>query len=236
MPRFRAFKQFNGPSPVSVVASRSTLKPSVAERFFGGDTLHAKIVRSLAEARCLPIKEVVESFEVFERVRKPMRTAVIADLCCGHGLVGLLMAAFERRVEEVHLFDSTIPDNSAQCLAAVARAAPWIDSRIHFHTTSLRRLDEAIPFTSVLATHACGSLTDQSLEIAAERGCPVAATPCCYAKRISQAPPVLVRELGLERAIDTDRTYRLHAAGYHVRWSYIPEPISPMNRVLIASR
>ena len=37
-------------------------------------------------------------------------------------------------------------------------------------------------------------------------------------------------------ATDTDRTYRLHAAGYTVRWRYIPEAITPMNRVLIATR
>ena len=52
----------------------------------------------------------------------------------------------------------------------------------------------------------------------------------------SSAPPVLMRELGPEMASDTERTCRLHREGYQVKWKYIPEAITPMNRVIVATR
>ncbi len=60
--------------------------------------------------------------------------------------------------------------------------------------------------------------------------------PCCYANGICQASLVLRRELGLKAAIDTHRTYRLNEHGYHVKWMHIPEHVTPMNRVIIATR
>ncbi len=233
MARFRAFRQFNQSLPAQVVASTYGLNTAVADQYFGGDSLHSVIVRSLAATRCIPIKEVVESFEVFEVVRKDLRAAEIVDLCCGHGLVGLLMAAFERRVERVHLCDRKIPDSAAAVLAAVASVAPWVADKVQHHAMPMYRVGEQVTFASALATHACGRLTDQSVELAMERGCPIAVTPCCYTKRTGVAPPVLQRELGLEIATDTERTLRLHQAGYTVKWKYIPESITPMNRVII---
>ena len=184
----------------------------------------------------MPIKEVVESFEVFEAVRRDVRSPVVADLCCGHGLPGMLLAAFERRVQTVHLCDVKFSEGSRKCLAAVERAAPWIRGRVLHHAARLQQASVDIPFTSALATHACGRLTDQCLELAIERCCPIAVTPCCYNRRTTTAAPVLVRELGVDLASDTARTCRLHEAGYKVKWQHIPEIITPMNRVIIATR
>ena len=233
MPSFKAFRQFNEGLPTGIVASTYGLNPAVADRYFPGDSLHATIVRALAAARCIPIKEVVESFEVFEVVRRDIRSPIVADLCCGHGLVGILMAAFERRVQTVHLCDGRTLDHSAKALATVERVAPWISGKVHRHVIELKRVVEKIPFTSALATHACGSLTDACIAQAIERRCPIAVTPCCYNKQTSSAPPVLQRELGLEVASDTERTHELHRAGFKVKWKYIPEQITPMNRVII---
>ena len=49
-------------------------------------------------------------------------------------------------------------------------------------------------------------------------------------------PAARQAELGTRLAFDIDRTYRLEAAGYRVRWDAIPEEITPMNRVLIGTR
>jgi hypothetical protein len=233
--RFRAFRQFNLDPQPSVVSSPSTLIPPVAEQFFPGDSLHSAIVRSLALARCISIKEVVESFEVFQVVRKETRSSCVADLCCGHGLVGMLMAVFEPRVEAVHLCDPRMPESSARCLEAIVEVAPWMAGRVHYHSVRLENVRDEIGFASALATHACGALTDRCLDVAMGQGCPIAVTPCCYAKRTSAGPPVLVRELGLETAVDTYRTHRLHEGGYHVKWRYLPETVTPMNRVIIAT-
>lgn len=236
IPSFRAFSQFNQGDPTPIVASHYGLNRAVADRHFAGDSLQAAIVRSLADARCITTKEVVESFEVFQVVRKDVRSPVVADVCCGHGLAGMLLAAYERQVEAVYLCDPKFPEGSRTCLGAVAQVAPWIAGRVHHHAARLRQMGDEIPFTSALATHACGRLTDECLGLAIERGCAVAVTPCCYNKRTSSAPPVLVRELGIELACDTQRTCRLHREGYKVKWKYIPEAISPMNRVIIATR
>jgi hypothetical protein len=236
MTNFRAFKKFNQGLPSEIIASTYGLNLAVADRHFPGGGLHAAIVRSLARSRCIPIKEVVESFEVFEVVRRDLRSTTLVDLCCGHGLVGMLMAAFERSVEAVHLCDRKIPDSSVSALEAVATVAPWITDKVHHHVTKLNYVGEQISFTSALATHACGHLTDQSIDLAIEQGCAIAVTPCCYTKRTSKAPTVLQRELGLEIASDTERTVRLHQAGYTVKWKSIPEVITPMIRVIIATR
>ncbi len=233
MPSFRAFRQFNEGLPTGVVASTYGLNRAVADRYFPGDSLHSTIVRALAAARCIPIKEVVESFEVFEAVRRDIRSPIVADLCCGHGLVGILMAAFERRVETVHLCDGRALEDSERTLAAVEQVAPWTSGKVHHHVIKLKQIDGKIPFASALATHACGLLTDGCIELAINKCCPIAVTPCCYAKQTSPAPPVLQRELGLEVASDAERTLRLHQAGYTVKWKYIPAQITPMNRIII---
>ena len=158
MTSFRAFKQFNQGLPSEIIASTYGLNLAVADRHFPGDGLHAAIVRSLARSRCIPIKEVVESFEVFEVVRRDIRSRLLVDLCCGHGLVGMLMAAFERSVEAVHLCDRKIPASSVSALVAMATVAPWVTDKVHHHATKLDYVGEQISFTSVLATHACGSI------------------------------------------------------------------------------
>lgn len=231
---FHVFKQFNVEPPPSLVSSRSNLTVDIAATYFAGSTMRSAIVRALAEARCIRIKEVIESFEVFHVVRKFVRQPVLADLCCGHGLIGMLMAVFERRIDRVHLCDAQIPESSQRCLDAIRTVAPWIEDRVVHHEGRLERLD--VDIDAVLATHACGDLTDRCLTVATERSVPVAVTPCCYAERTCRAPEVLQRELGLIAATDTDRTYRLQAAGYTVRWRYVPAAITPMNRVLIATR
>ena len=62
--------------------------------------------------------------EFFERVRTRMRAKSIADLCCGHGLTGLLFAAFERDVEHVTLIDYRKPKSYEVLLEAISEVAP----------------------------------------------------------------------------------------------------------------
>ncbi len=81
-----------------------------------------------------------------------------------------------------------------------------------------------------------GRLTDRCLDCAVEVAGAVALMPCCYPDRGCQAPTALQLSLGSRLAFDIDRTYRLEAAGYRVRWDAIPEEITPMNRVLKGTR
>lgn len=188
-------------------------------------------MRALAERRAVPIKEALESFEFFARVRRPLRAARVADLMCGHGLTGLLFAAYDQGVEEVVLLDRKRPPSFDAVLEAVAEVAPWVPLRVRFVQQKVQRA-ELPEGASILGLHACGSRTDACLEAAMRGGGAVAVMPCCY---VDDAPgPVAVaRALGPALAWDVDRTYRLEAAGYRVRWTAIPAAITPMNRVLL---
>ena len=65
-------------------------------------------------------------------------------------------------------------------------------------------------------------------------GSALAIAPCCYSGTTPPGLEAVERELGAAATADVDRTYRLRAAGYRVDWAYLPEAVTPMNRILIA--
>ena len=233
---FKSCKQFNNMVDPAIAGSRKSIGRSVAQRYFSGDALQDKLARALARELALPIKELVESCEFFACVRQRVRARVVADLCCGHGLVGILFALFERQVEEVVLIDREQPDNFAKVLDSAVRVGPWVGDKVVYREAPLKNVPGLLePGTSIVATHACGALTDHCLDCAVQVGGAVAVMPCCYPRRICPAPQALQRQFGMEQAFDIHRTYRLEEAGYYVRWTSVPEVITPMHRVLIGT-
>lgn len=234
---FRFFRQLNALSDRSWVASRSNLGSALAERAFVSDSLQDRLVRALAAERVLPIKEILECGELFERVRGEVRAEQVADLCCGHGLLGILFALFERCVQRVLLTDERQPPSHARLLACALHVGPWIAGKVSFREARVQGVREALaPGTAIVSAHACGTLTDECLDTAIALGGPVAVLPCCYPQRACPAPLAVQLALGHALAHDVDRTYRLERAGYHVRWTTIPAEITPMNRVLIGRK
>jgi len=193
-----------------------------------------RVCAALARDGLLPLKEVCESFEFFERVRRAIRAPVIADLAAGHGLTGLLFAVFEREVERVILVDTHPPPSHIRVLEALSDVAPWIGPKVQWVTG---RIEDAHTYlekgSSIVAVHACGGRTDRCLDVAQSTGGHLAVMPCCHPKT-GEGPTALFDALGEGLATDIHRTYRLEAAGYQVRWSRIPKVITPMNRILIA--
>jgi len=203
--------------------------------YFQGEGRVDRLVRELAHERALPIKEVVEAFEFFGVTRRYLREPVIADLCSGHGLAGILFAVFERRTERVLLCDRRRPQNFEDVWRAVIRAAPWIADKVQYVEGAIEKTSASLePGTAVLGLHACGRLTDTCLETAVRLGGSVAVMPCCRSHRLTTAPPGIREALGGDLAYDIDRTYAMEARSYRVRWREIPEEITPMNRILIA--
>ena len=85
--------------------------------------------------------------------------------------------------------------------------------------------------------HGCRQLTDKIITAAAAAEArSVALMPCCYPSNAANAPAALQNALGVPLAADVQRTYDLEAAGYTVRWRAVPPSITPMNRILLASR
>lgn len=189
---------------------------------------------ALAARRAVPVKELLESAEFYMRVRRRVRAQTMADLCAGHGLVGVLFAIFERSVESVILIDRRKPASFSKVLDAAIEVAPWVADKVRYVEAPLENSVEHLPDgVGMVAVHACGVRTDRCLALAVARRGPIAVMPCCYAQTAKPAPRALQVALGAELATDVDRTYRLERAGYTVDWSAIPEAITSMGRVLI---
>lgn len=235
--RLRFFPQLNQLSEPRWLRSNVKLCNKTASIHFGSDSLQDTLIRAIADQRILSIKEVMESFEFFARTRKTTKAACVADLCCGHGLLGLLFAVFERKVARVILLDKLEPESRAKLIAVVAGVAPWITEKIQSHEAKLDAAQDLLPpQCSIVSAHACGVLSDQCIDIAIKTEGRLAILPCYYPKSSCNAPPAVQAAFGLKAAYDIDRTYRLTEAGYLVRWMEIPEVITPMNRILIARK
>jgi hypothetical protein len=176
----------------------------------------------------MSIKEVFESLEFYAHVMHHVTGSDLADLFCGHGLVGALFAS---RGREVTMVDKRTPTARSLVLDAVESVSPDIRARIR----SERKLAALAPATSVVAVHGCGPRTDQAIQAAIDCQGDLAVMPCCYPKD-APGPVAIARALGHEMAWDIHRTYRLEEAGYKVRWSAIPAAITPVNRILMARR
>jgi hypothetical protein len=231
---FKAFRALNDP----LLAVHASHKGRIDERALvvaRGTSLQDKLVQALVARRALPAKEVWESFEVVARARRALRGPVLVDLCCGHGLAGLLCAVFERELEELWLVDERRPDNHAAVIEALGAVAPWVPAKVRWLEQPLKTALPRLPRgASILSVHACGVRTDRAIDAALAGGGALVAVPCCYEGTAHSLPQGLVAALGVVLSVDVDRTYRLERAGWSVRWSALPAAITPMNRVLIA--
>ncbi|MFT7484920.1 MAG: hypothetical protein ACI9F9_000766 [Candidatus Paceibacteria bacterium] len=233
MTRFRLLTHINSPEGARCLGHKGYID-SRSARYFEGDSLAHRFARALASRRAVPMKEVLESFEFFAAVRREVRGPVVADLCAGHGLVGVLFALYEREVERVLLVDHRPPESRAKVLEAAAEVGPWTTGKIEWLDRKIDGLEHTLPSgCTIVSVHACGHRTDTCIELAQHQGGPIAVMPCCRSKARSTSSAPVARELGHDLAIDIDRTYRLEASGLHVRWSSVPECITPMNRILI---
>jgi len=205
----------------------------LARPFFSGDALNDKLARALIDARVLPFKELLESFEVFEHIRRHVRGTAIVDLCCGHGLVGMLYGIHHRDVHRVQLVDRRKPASVPRLLDCLDAVAPWLRPKVDFDEARIEAVD--LPQdAALLGIHACGRATDAVIARALSGRHAVALLPCCHPKKGLPGPPTLGQALGVSLATDIHRTYRLDAAGFHTRWSELPAAITPMNRVITA--
>lgn len=233
MSRFRVFKAYNRTEP-NRLAWRRRLGPSALQQLEQKGRTGA-VLRALAQEPCLKIKEVLESFEVHACIKRRLPYPRIIDLCCGHGLTGMLFAIFNPNVTEVLLLDVQESDNSRVARRLLEEAFPEIKGRIRRLVLSLEDFTvELSRETALIAVHACGSQTDRCLDLAIQHQRPIAAVPCCYTGTGKDAPYALRKALGGPMATDIGRTYRLEEQGFVVEWDTIPDLITPKNRVILA--
>ncbi len=212
-------------------ASRALLTRHDLERF-PGDSLFARIARTLCAAECLPRKELFESWELARRTRRRFRGGRIVDLACGHGLVAHLMLLLDDTSERAIASDARLPASASQVAEALVRAWPRLAQRVELQTTRVE--DVALgPGDVAVAAHACGALTDAILTRALDARARLAVLPCCHDKALGDSGG-LEGWLDPALAIDATRAARLRASGYRVYTQTIPREISPKNRLLMA--
>lgn len=233
MSRFRVFKTFNN-QELRFSSWRRRLDPRAVPKLEQRGRI-LKVLDALAQDQTMKLKEVLESFEVYSCVYRRLKQPRIIDLCCGHGLTGLLFAIFSRHVEEVTLMDHEESQSAPDVSRALHQAFPELEGRVRRVTTTLKDFQPKLSAdTGLIAVHACGSRTDRCLDLAVASRSPIVVVPCCYTGTGRSEPAALRQELGVAMATDIGRTYRLESEGYTVEWDTIPEAITVMNRVIIA--
>ena len=218
----------------------TTFSPSSKDRLtnhdlarFAGDTLFARIARTVCHAGCLPRKELYEAWEVGRRVRRLFRGGRLVDLGAGHGLLAQILMILDDTSAAAIAIDTRLPDSAAKLHSALVDSWPRLQGRITFEEQSLDAIDLHCDDV-VVSSHACGALTDVVLARAVAARARVAVLPCCHDLIANDAGPVSGWIDG-PLAIDVMRAVRLEQQGYKVWTQTIPANVTPKNRLLLAA-
>lgn len=198
---------------------------------FPGDTLFDKVGRAVCQAGCLPRKELFEAWEVARRVRRRFRGGRIVDLACGHGLAAALLLLLDDSSPQAIAVDLTIPSSASRLHAVLIETWSRLKNRIEYIEAPLEEI--VLKSTDlVVSVHACGGLTDLTLERATTAGARLAVLPCCH--NLDEADQgSLGGWLDGSLAVDVNRANGLRNKGYRIFTQQIPSDITPKNRLLM---
>ncbi|KAG1676328.1 hypothetical protein FOA52_001123 [Chlamydomonas sp. UWO 241] len=129
----------------SAPSSAPTTSASASSSASGGPRARAfhRFCAALARRTAVDVKELLEAAEFYERTRGRMRTGVVVDVACGHGLVGAMFAVLEPRVQHVLLLDRSRPPSFDAVLAAAAEVSVEGAAKLTFVEADLRGVAEA---------------------------------------------------------------------------------------------
>jgi hypothetical protein len=198
---------------------------------FPGETLFDRVARAVCRAECLPRRELYEAWEVARRARRRFRGGRVVDVAAGHALLAHLMLLLDDSSPTAVAIDRTWPPSQRTLHDALTDAWPRLRNRVtvvtgDLHDTQLEHGDV------VVASHACGALTDTILERATGVRARVAVLPCCH-DLSSPAVRALGGWMDGALAIDAARALRLEAAGYRVWTQTIAPGITAKSRLLV---
>ncbi len=211
-------------------SSRALLTPRDLSHF-AAETLFCEVARALCHARCLPRKELFESWEVAQRTRQRFRGGKVFDLACGHGLIAQLMLLLDDSSVSAQAIDRRLPASARKVAAALGAVWPQLNSRVEFIQGPISRV-QLEPGDIAVSAHACGALTDEVLTLAAAAQARVAVLPCCHDGDSNDSAGL---EGWLEQglAIDAVRAVELRNRGYQVHTEVISAATTPKNRLLL---
>lgn len=213
-------------------SSRVRLKPTSAHHFTG-DTLFDRIARVVCSTSALPRKELYESWEMARRTRRRFRGGRVVDLACGHGLVAYIMLLLDDTSPSALCIDKRIPKSAERLQKALFDAWPRLSGRVHYEERDIASV-ELSESDVIVASHACGALTDVVLDRAVRSNARVAVLPCCHDEETCDLGS-LDGWVDISLAIDATRARRLAERGYDVHTQLIPAEITPKNRLLLGS-
>ena len=198
---------------------------------FVGDTLFDRVGRAVCHAGCLPRKELYEAWEVARRARRLFRGGRIVDLAGGHGLLAQVLLVLDDSSPSAVVVDRVVPSSATTLHQALLAEWPRLTGRITWQQGELA--DLLIETTDlVVASHACGALTDAVIARAVDARARVVVLPCCHDVESCDVGP-LGGWLDPSTAIDVMRATRLELRGYRVRTQEIPVAITPKNRLIL---
>jgi hypothetical protein len=200
---------------------------------FPDSTLFHKLARVMCEAECLPRRELFEAWAVARRARRKLRGGRVVDLACGHGLVAWVMLLLDDSSPEAHASDKRLPPSAAGVAEAMTQAWPRLAGRVTLAQQSIA--DVSINAGDVVvATHACGALTDLVIDKVLAAQARLSVLTCCHDEETCDAGG-LRGWLDIETAVDATRVAKLRAHGYAVHTQLIPREITAQNRLLLAA-
>ena len=212
-------------------SSHNVLNRYTAERL-KGETLFARLGRSVCEAECLPRKEFFEAWETARRIRRVMRGGPVMELAAGHGLVSAILIILDDSTPFATCIDIEKPKSHERLMSVLTDRWPRLKGRIEYRE---HPLDEASVTAEhlVVSVHACGSLTDQVIDVAKNGRSRLAVLPCCHDLKQCDTGG-LTGWMDGPLAVDATRAANLRACRYRVMTATIPHEITPKNRLLLA--
>lgn len=207
---------------------------------FPSESLFDRLGRAVCRAGGLPRKELYEAWELARRARRLFRGGRVVDLACGHGLLAHVMLLLDDTSPCALAVDPGLPRSAASLQSGLIATWPRLLGRVAFVAAALDTV-ELTPTDVVVSSHACGSLTDAVLDLAARARARVAVLPCCHDVRelrtstshAASDARALMGWLEAPLAIDVARATRLRQRGYRVWTQVIPSAITPKNRLLL---
>jgi hypothetical protein len=157
----------------------------------------------------------------------------VVDLACGHGLGAWLMLVLDDTSASALAIDRHLPPSALALADAMTRAWPRLAGRVTLEEKLIADV-EIEEGDVVVATHACGALTDRVIDRALAVRARLALLPCCHDEKTCDAGGLL-GWLDLETAVDATRVARLRAAGYEVWTQTLPLAITAKNRLLLGA-
>jgi hypothetical protein len=237
----------------TILKARNLVEFEEKENNDDGLLLFHRFARAVCRASCVPRKEVLEAWAMALYVHKRFpHLQRFADLACGHGLVSwalLLLASSDTATTTTNNNNNTTPTalsvvcidirmpGSAERVAEVfLKEWPEFEDRWDYVEGSVDAIQPASS-TLLLGVHACGPLSDRIIQLAIRGQAPLALVPCCHSKKCltdSQRADPSSWTGNLADFLDGHRIQELETAGFDIKEDFLPEEITPKNRLILA--